>query len=406
MSKILPALLLALSSLPLSALQLSLPQLPDHLRVHNPALAAARLRIAEARGRLLQSGRFANPEAGLEFKHDDRFREGGLGVSLDQKFPLTARLQLEKELSSKEVTAAELEVREEARKLEIQAQSLAVKLLALERQRSLRSQQAELAQKLSEFATQRAEVGELSPLDAAQAQLDAQRMQLEGRQLEVERTSLLGELKPLLGLAPAEELKLRGDLPDPAPLPAPRGWQQRPDFQLAKLKAEAAGVEIDLAKAGKWEDLTAGAFIEGERMEDAPDGLERTPFFGIRVSVPLPFWNNNEGKVQEKRAAARRAQLEIQALVNLIENELAAARADMEAQMKLAADTREKLLPLVQQHTERLEKAYEQGQADLLTVLRARDQRLQLEAAVLNALRDYHLARVRYQAALGGLRHP
>jgi hypothetical protein len=65
------------------------------------------------------------------------------------------------------------------------------------------------------------------------------------------------------------------------------------------------------------------------------------------------------------------------------------------------ARSKETLLPLVLQQTDRLEKAYESGQTDLLTVLRAREQRLQLEAAVLDATRDFHLARIRYEAAIG-----
>jgi cobalt-zinc-cadmium efflux system outer membrane protein len=48
-----------------------------------------------------------------------------------------------------------------------------------------------------------------------------------------------------------------------------------------------------------------------------------------------------------------------------------------------------------------MQKAYEAGQADLLSVLRAREQRLQLESAALNAERDFHLARIRYEAATG-----
>ena len=39
------------------------------------------------------------------------------------------------------------------------------------------------------------------------------------------------------------------------------------------------------------------------------------------------------------------------------------------------------------------------GQTDLLTVLRAGEQRLQLEASALDAERDFHLARIRYEAA-------
>jgi cobalt-zinc-cadmium efflux system outer membrane protein len=34
-------------------------------------------------------------------------------------------------------------------------------------------------------------------------------------------------------------------------------------------------------------------------------------------------------------------------------------------------------------------------------VLRAQEQRLQLESAALNAERDFHLARIRYEAATG-----
>jgi cobalt-zinc-cadmium efflux system outer membrane protein len=73
----------------------------------------------------------------------------------------------------------------------------------------------------------------------------------------------------------------------------------------------------------------------------------------------------------------------------------------MLADADLAMETRNNLLPLVIEQTAKLEKAYESGQADLLTVLRAREQRLQLETAALDAERDFHLARIRYEAAIG-----
>jgi cobalt-zinc-cadmium efflux system outer membrane protein len=73
----------------------------------------------------------------------------------------------------------------------------------------------------------------------------------------------------------------------------------------------------------------------------------------------------------------------------------------MQAHADLARETRDTLLPLVMEQTSKLEKAYESGQTDLLTVLRARDQRLQLEAAALDAVRNFHLARIRYEAATG-----
>ena len=392
--------LLLAAALPAAEIKLSLTQVPDRVSQHHPDLAAARLRIAEAQGRLLGAGRLANPELGASFMHDSRFEEGTVGLSFDQKFPVTSRLRLEKALSAKLVTAAELEVRDMQRKAVSEAQALAIKLLSLEQQRTLRTQQTELAQKLSKFAADRSAAGELSALDAAQAQVDSQRLLLESRKLETERVSLLGELKPRLGIAAEDTLILTGELPATT-LPAKTSWAGRADYQLAQVNEDAALTEMDLARARKWEDVTAGLAWEGERMEDAPNGLERTGFFGFKLSIPLPFWNRNQGEIAEKTASAQRAALETKALASTIANEASAARAEMEANARLAKETKETLLPLVLQQTERLEKAYQTGQTDLLTVLRAREQRLQLEAAVLDATRDFHLARIRYEAAIG-----
>ena len=382
----------------LPAATITLDSVPEQVRRHNPTLAAARLRVEEARARLLGSGRMSNPELGFDLKHDYRFAEGSIGIGLDQKFPLAARLRLEKAVSEKLVAAAALEVSDAERKLIAEAQTLVVKLLSIEQQRALRKQQTELAAKLSEFVSGRVKAGEISPLDAAQAQVDSQRIFLEGSKLETERISAIGALKPLLGVSAAAELKIGGAMPAIA-MPARAAWEKRADYQLSRVNEDAAQSEVELARAKKWEDVSAGLFLEGERMEDAPDGLTRTGFFGLRFSLPLPLWNKNEGEIAEKTAAARRAALETKAIAAEITNEAAAARAEMEASAKLAAETREKLLPLITEQTAKLEKAYESGQTDLVTVLRAREQRLQFEAAMLDATRDFHLARVRYEAA-------
>ncbi|HWL53777.1 MAG TPA: TolC family protein [Chthoniobacteraceae bacterium] len=380
-----------------STLTLSLAGSAGYTREHNPHLAAARLRIAEARGRLLGAGRLPNPEAGLEFRSDRYGREGNLGVSLDQRFPVTSRLRLEKSLSRQLVAAAELEVREQERLVIAEVQGLFVRLLALDQQRALRDQQVQLARKLASFVGDRAGKGEISPLDAAQAEVDRQRLLLEVRKLDAERITLLGELKPKLGVAATTRLSVSGTLPPPVP-PGAGSWKERPDYQLARTREAAAVMQVDLARAGRWDDLSAGAFWEMERSEEER-GLERTGFLGMRVSLPLPLWNQNQGEIAEKRAAAVRASLETRALAVDIAGQVAAARAEMEVHARLATETRTQLLPLVAEQTDQLEKAYASGQSDLLTLLRARDQKLQLEAAALEATRDFHLARIRYEAA-------
>jgi cobalt-zinc-cadmium efflux system outer membrane protein len=379
-------------------------------------LIAARLRIEEARGRFQGAGRLANPTLGVEMKHDRKFEEGTLTLSLDQSFPITARLRLEKVLSHKAIAAAELEIRDMERKLIAEAQTVAVKLVFLAQQRDLRKQQAGLSASLAQFATKRAQMGEISALDAAQAQVDSQRILLEVNQLEVERVTLTGELRMKLGSVSDTALVVTGGMPTPAAQTrvissgtgSPQSGQRamygpvlRPDYQKAKLAEETARTEVALAKAKKWDDFSAGVLVEGERKRDEPEGLDRSVYMGFRFTVPLPLWNQNQGEIREKQAGARRALLETQALEVDIANEAAMARSEMAANAQLANETREKLMPLVMQQTERLEQAYKRGEVDMLTVLRSREQRLALESAVLDATRNYHLARIRYDAATG-----
>lgn len=386
-----------------SASALSLSEIAPRVRDHHPQLRAARLAVEEAHGRQLGAGRLANPTVGVQFQNESRVSPRSTEFSVDQSFPLTRRLTLEKQHSAQLVAAAELEVKDVERRLIAEARSLAVKLLSLEKQRALRQQQTQLADKLSRFAKERAAAGELSPLDAAQAQVDAQRLQLEARRLQIESVSLQGSLKPMLGIRPAEALKLTGDLPALV-MPGRVPWQQRADYQLAQAKTEAAQTEASLAHARRYQDVSAGFFAAREQQDVSSRNTERTGFVGFRFSIPLPLWNRNQGEIAEKKASIERARLETEALASEITSEAETARQEMEANAALVSETRDKLLPLVKQQTDKLEKAYETGQADLLTVLRAREQRLQLETAVLDASRDFHLARIRYDAAVGAVR--
>lgn len=399
-SLILPFCLLAATA-PAPALTLSLAEVPARVRATHPTLKAARLAIAEARGRQLAAGRLSNPSVGLEFQNESRTSPQSTSLSLDQAFPITRRLSLEKRLTAQLVEAAELEVRDEERKLIAEAQTLAVQLLSIEQQRDLRKQQTELATKLSDFVKGRAKAGELSALDAAQAHVDAQRLLVEGKRLENSSVSLLGSLKPMLGVAPDDALTISGGMPPIVQPSASEGWKQRADYQLARTKTEAAQTDTELAKSRKWQDVSAGIFAAREKQDVDPNHTERTGFVGVRISLPLPFWNRNQGEIAEKVASAERARLEGDALGKMIVSEANTARKEMSSNAILAKDTRETLLPLVLEQSSKLEKAYETGQTDLLTVLRIREQRLQLEAAALDAERDFHLARIRYESAIG-----
>src|SRR5688500_10679045 len=122
-------LLILAAAAPAAGLQLTLENVATRAVAHNPALAAARARIEEARGQLRQAGRLRNPEFDLEYSQNVRSPENRYAASLMQRFPLTRRLALEKITSQAELAAVEAEVRNEERKIAGEARIALVKLL-------------------------------------------------------------------------------------------------------------------------------------------------------------------------------------------------------------------------------------------------------------------------------------
>lgn len=406
MSKFHPLALLALASmtLPLRAepnVIISLTSVGDRIRAQNPDLAAARLRIQEALGRMNQSGRLANPELETGVEHNPDFREGKFEVGFTQRFPVTGRLQLEKDISLTEVQASEAEVREVERQLTGQAREAVVKILATRQHRALIHEQTTISGEFSESLAEIAAKGEGSLLDAGQARLEAASLALEARQLDAEEAALVGGLKPLLGMRPGESLSVGGTLAEPALPVKGTDVSRRPDLQAAKLAALAAAQGVTLEQARRYDDVEGGIFAGAERTEDAPDGYDNEAIIGLRLKIPLPLWNKNEGAIQEAEARQQRKEMEAVALSRNIQLEAETARAGMEQWGKMIREIDETLLPLVAEQAALAETAFRNGQGEIQSVLRSREKRLKLSAAKLDALREFHLARVRHETALG-----
>ena len=385
-----------------SELSLSVENAAAYAIRHNPALAAARFRIEEARGRLDAAGRRPNPELEFDLSQNVRTPEHGAGVAWMQKYPRTARLALEKGVFRAQLTAAEAEVRDAERKLAGEVRTAAVSLLALEKERSLRGQQILNSEELTAFMVKRVQSGEASAVDAAQLELEAKQLGTQVLMLDVEKATLLGTLRPLLGVANRDTLAITGVLGEPSDVKGNSATiSARGDYRAAQANAEAARQGVELAKANKWEDITVGVSASHDRSEDAPDGLSRDTMFGVKVNIPLPLWNKNEGQIREATAAAKRTEKEVEAVAAQIRAEAAAARSEMAALAKIVADIDEKLIPAAKQIEEQLRANYAGGLTPLTEVIRARGKRFEMEAQRLDALRDWHLTRAKHQTAIG-----
>jgi len=379
----------------------TLESVGDRVRSQNPDLAAARLRIQEAVGRMNQSGRLSNPDLETAFEHSTASGEGKFEIGLSQRFPVTGRLQLEKDVSLTELKASEAEVREVERQFIAKAREAVVNVLATRQRRELLREQIGVSKEFADFLSGIAAKGEGSAIDASQAKLEATSLSMEIRQLDASETALVGELKPLLGMRPGEALSVSGTLRSPSIPSIAADPASRPDFQAAKLNAQSAAQGLALEQARRYDDVEGGLFAAAERREDAPEGYENDAMIGLRFKVALPFWNKNEGAIQEAEARKERKEKEVIALGRGIRLEAEAARAEMAEWMRLVGEIDGTLLPLADEQSKLADDAYRNGQGEIQSVLRSREKRLQLSAARLDALREFHLARVRHESALG-----
>ena len=374
--------------------------IPNRVRNDNPDLAAARYRVNEAMGRMTQSGRLSNPEIELGFERVPEPREAKMEIGLAQRFPVTNRLRLEKGISLIEVKAAEAEIREVERRLVADARAALVDVLAFRQQRAIRQQQIKVAQEFAEYTRGAADEGEISPIEAGQAKLEAARLGGEIRQLQANEIAAIGRIKPLLGMKTTEVLHVSGALPTAT---FPKGAidpRRRPDFHAAQLEAQAAAQGVELEKARRYEDVEVGLVGGMERAEDAPEGLENEGFIGIRFKLALPFWDKNEGNIQAAEARAERKRREIVALAHNIKHEAAAAHKEMREWHKILTELSDTLLPLASEQANAADSAYREGLGDFQSVMRAREQQLELMSSQVEALRNFHHSRVRFDAAI------
>jgi outer membrane protein, heavy metal efflux system len=406
MSQIGAVLACALLAAPLHArtsLVVTLSSLGDRVRSQNPDLTAARYRVNEAVARASGAGRLANPQLETSFEHNSSFREGRLEVGFSQRFPVTGRLRLEKELSATSLRAAEAEIRDVERRLVADARSIALKVLVHQQRRELIRHQAGIARGFADFLTESSARGESSPLDVADAKLEAASLDVRIRRIDAETAALVDELKPLLGMRAGESLTIGGALPHLA-LPAGGGDpSRRPDMQRAQLDAGAAAQEVAIEQSRRYEDVEGGIFAAAERSEDVPAGYDKEAIIGIRFKIPLPLWNNNDPAIAAAGARQQRVEAEAAALARNIRLEAEAARAGMREWTGILREIDQTLLPLAENQCSLAETAWRGGQGTMQSLLLARSRLLDLSGSRLDALLELHLAHNRHLAALGSL---
>lgn len=377
--------------------------------LNNRDLRAARYTLEQAQARLQQAGRWANPEIEISGQSDVLFGnqgEAAFSAGIYQAFPLTSRLSISRQIGQLDIERAQREILNYERLLVERVRIHYIRVVSGEAKvalwKRIEKQQAEIVA----AATQRLAAGQGSATESAlasAAQTAAWNHLNEAEtQVELDRITL----KTLLGFPSDHSIYLRDSLSQITDSLRKKTGErptvlQRSDAELLLLDTDRAELAIQLAQSEAWEGLRIGVEYTYDRGMDEPEGLGTDQFLGLKVSIPLPLWNRNQGTAAEKQALRAEMQARLEALRLEIANSLAASLREVQLLQQRVAQIRQRGITSLQTHEKDLRKGVEEGRVDLRDWLAVRSQLTELQVAEVAATAELSEAYARLGAVVG-----
>ncbi len=383
-------------------------------RERNLELKAARERLGLQEAELAQANQLlpANPELEAELGGGQLFGNEGersLGIGLAQEFEIAGQRGWRKAQAAAELKEAQARWAALETQVARDASGAFLRLWRAERLRALAREALELNLTLEKAAESRFQAGDIPELERNVVSVDAARAQREVSAAETEAAQAQWELARLLGrsdgtrLTAAEPPSSAPALPTLEELKA-HARQHRADLAAARFAEEAAKAQLRLRHRERIPNPTLRLGYEQERLHlsgPLPGGGpdielgDTSSAITASISIPLPFWNRQQGPIRAARAEEAAAALEREAAERLVETEVEATFAAVE-RSRQALDAVTAALPKIDRNLELIRKGFEAGQVDLLELLNTRDR-------AQRARQEYVEARVEYVRALDEL---
>ena len=270
-----------------------------------------------------------------------------------------------------------------------------VDVLVAQRAVQLAEETSALADKVIPLTQRRVEVGKASAVEVTRSNIAVASAKIDLEQSRRTLATARGNLAAQWGARRAEFGSVTGDLGRMMELPSLATLTARVmhNPQLARWTAERERREaaLTLARAQGRPDLTV---FGGPRVFGKADDI--APVVG--VSIPLPFWNRNQGAIAEAQANVSKTEderrtVEARAFAALNQAFQTLSRAASEVEI-----LRRDVLPGAKEAEELVTAGYEAGRFTQLEILDARRTLIGARNQNLRALADYHKALAEIEA--------
>lgn len=298
----------------------------------NPRMAAVRQEAEAARGRWVQARALPNPE--VEISADELSQGVRAGstvgedsISLAQKADLLGTWFRGRSAKAEYRSVQHLVLRA-WNEVAFEVTKTYNDLLLATQQVGVAREVLELTRRLLDQVQLRYNAGEALRNELLQAQIEAAKAETAVLEAEKQITLQAGALNVLLGreartpVTPSDDLTYEPRDVDAEQLLS-QALARRPDLKANDELVKARKERLRLAFSEIIEAPTVSAMGTRERGEA---GTERV--FGLAISWPLPFWNQNQGAIREAKAELAKQQVERDALARQVGLEVQRALAE------------------------------------------------------------------------------
>ena len=353
----------------------------------HPALAAARARVAAARGRQVQAGLYPNPVIGYHGTEIGNLNTAGQqGGFVSQRLITGGKLALDQAVAGKAAQAACYQLRTEEQRIMTDVRVRFYESLAAQRRVSLTSELARIGDDLV-AATRKLLEGRLrSESDLLQAEIRADEADIL---LENAQNELYESWRRLAAATAVPNLTnpiLCGSLDAPGEQLA---WNECTAYVLGNnpllrdARARAAQAKLALCRAQKEPLPNVDVMVSVRHIVPTDSDVAN-----VQVGIPIPIFNRNQGNICAASAEWTAACREVQRLELRLRDQLAAAYRRYANAWQQTQRYAARIVPSASRSLELVRRGYDTGQVEYLTLLTAQQTYLRVSLAQLDSLRE------------------
>jgi cobalt-zinc-cadmium efflux system outer membrane protein len=381
----------------------------------NGELQAARKEIDAARALVRQASLRANPKVDASVAKTITGSDNNITVNSMLPLELGGRRAARTRVAERELEMRQQDVANRERMLAANVRSKFGEALAAILKLGFDEEQIATSQRGYNLVAARVTEGGSAPLEQNMVLVELNRLRSMRETAEGKAQIEMLELRNLIGLAPDEPLRLRGDFNDVvAPIPpladaTERALSQRPDLKLAKAAEIFAEARIEQARA---EGRLDASFIAGYQRMDSSyplnglnDAGQLSPirstfhYFTVGVSLDLPVRNKNQGAIEAAVAEGEAAKRRREFLELTVRREVASAYAQYDSTARAVEIFRVGVKDQANANLDVVRQTYELGSKTLIDYLGEQQRFIDLQNGYIEALLATYKARVEIERA-------